>query len=148
MKSKAANKKHARKCLGQRSIPTQRRTNLPRGAKWARTLSPTPDDYAAITEETQVIHPVMSLVHSDLGKAFRINKNLPMCFIFDHISPARLFKRGSLYNARRPFAQWTADELAEATDTDELDEETGIAMLMPFKPKPYTSVNHTCHSWS
>ena len=145
---KATNKKHVRKRLGKPIIPVERRINPPRDAKWARTTSRTPKKYAATTEERAVVGPVMSLVHSGLGRAFRVNKRLPMCFIFDRVSPARLFKRRTPYNAPGPFAQWTAEELAEATDTDELDEETGIAKLMPFEPKPYTSVNNICHSQS
>ena len=61
-----------------------------------------------------------------------------MCFIFDHISPARKFKRGTTYRPNTPFAQWTKEELAEATETDEPDEETGDAKLVPFDPKPYS----------
>lgn len=79
----------------------------------------------------------MELVHSSLNHAYRVNTNLPMCFIFDYISPARLFKRGTIYSRSRPFPQWTQEELAEATETDELDE-SGYAQLMPFDPKPYS----------
>ena len=66
-----------------------------------------------------------------------IDGHLLMCFIFDHISPACLFKHGTTYRPNIPFAQWTKKELAKATKTNEQDEETGDAKLIPFNPKPY-----------
>ena len=60
-----------------------------------------------------------------------------MCFIFDHISLAYLFKHGTTYGPNTPFAQWTKEELAEVTETNEQDKETGNTKLVPFNPKPY-----------
>lgn len=93
-----------------------------------------------ITDPAKVQSPVMSSVHTGLTRGYRVNKGLPMCFIFDYVSPARLFKRGTVYRRKEPFVQWTVEELANATETDELDGE-GRATLMPFDPKPYSCVH-------
>jgi len=147
MKTKAMTKKRATRSSAKPPKPVSRRTNPPRGAKQARPPSPPPDEYAAVTDPTAVHGPVTESVHSSLTKAYRVNKNLPMCFIFDYISPGRLFKRGTMFREKaKSFPQWTPEELAEATETDDVDGKTGIAKLMPFDPKPYTYVNHVNRS--
>jgi hypothetical protein len=68
----------------------------------AKDNSPSTDaDLANTSEEvdpTRVDQPVSAAVHPNLQKAWAINKTLPMCFIFDHVSPARRFKRGMLFS--------------------------------------------------
>lgn len=79
----------------------------------------------------------MGLVNGALVRAFKINKKLPMSFIFDHVSPARRFKRGMPFDEAGSFPDCTREEMADATDTDDIDEVTGRGLLMPFDPKPY-----------
>ena len=124
MKSKAVSNE-VRKKPTKKLPKTATRTNLPRIAK-------------RLTDPKKVHHPVMASIHSALVDAYKVNQNLPMCFIFDYVSPARLFKRGTTYNRATPFVQWTPKELAEATETDEANKKSGNATLMPFDPKPYS----------
>jgi hypothetical protein len=125
-----------------------RRANPPRDARPIRpNAAPDPEHYPTITDPTEISQPVMDLVHGNLKRAYAITKDHPMCLIFDRINPARLFKRGTVYSSKGRFIQWTPEDLAEATETDEIDD-TGHANLMPFDPKPYAYVNQTSHPYS
>jgi hypothetical protein len=138
MKHKTTRKNPQRKPAAK-AVKSRTRVNPPRDVKLTRShLSPDVEDYEAITDPKKAHRPVMESVHSSLTGGYRVNKKLPMCFIFDHISPARLFKRNTVYNRNRSFVQWTREELAEATKTDEVDKAGGNAKLMPFDPKPYS----------
>lgn len=135
MKTKLLTQPVSRPRVPKDSAPT--RENPPRDAKQVRVPSPAPDAYAAITDPTKVDHPIMELVNPALSRGYRINKNLPMAFIFDRVRPTRVFKRGMAYDPAGSFPQWTPEELDDATDTDEVDEK-GEGSLMPFDAKPYS----------
>ena len=131
-------KKSIKKQAKKRPTRSRRADVAQSGRKTRARVYPAAEDYPTLTNPKEVDRPVIKMIHDNLTRAYRINRRLPMCFIFDHISPACQFKRGTTYGPNTPFAQWTKEELAEATETDEPDEETGDAKLVPFDPKLYS----------
>ena len=63
------------------------------GVKWDVANDPAPGE----TDSAKISQPIYRLVHGSLKEAWTVNNTLPMCFIFDAISPARRFKRGMRY---------------------------------------------------
>ena len=55
----------------------------------------------------------MHLVHPALEAAWAINRNLEMCFIFDAVSPARLFKHGMVYDEEAHFPEFAKGNWTE-----------------------------------
>jgi hypothetical protein len=108
-----------------------------KSSKPTKRARPSSNNDAAITDPAEVKQPAVSLMHKSLENVYLVSTQLPMCFIFDYISPARLFKRGTRFTSDSQFIKWTNKQLEEATETDELDEETNMAKLVPFEPKPY-----------
>lgn len=97
------------------------------------------DDYSLTTNPSNVRGPVEDLVHASLEEAYRVRrvKFRSMPFIFDTYSPARLFKRGVVYNEDEDFPLHNGDpeEDSEATETD-----TQPPGLMPYAPMPFRYV--------
>lgn len=91
--------------------------------------------YPETTDPTKVTRPVEELVHEMMSRAWKVNNDRPMCFIFDVVNPARQFKRGMLYDEDAEFPDYGPepwDDLTEA-DTDEPG-------WMPYKPIAYQQV--------
>ena len=95
----------------------------------ASTGLTTTDD--TITDPVLVDHPYIELVHEELTRAWQVNKHNPMAFIFDAVSPARIFLPGREYSDNKPFVPYTQKWIDQST---ELDPE---GRLMQFVPKPY-----------
>jgi hypothetical protein len=81
------------------------------------------------TNPAKVNRPVTTAIHGNLKNAWRINKALPMCFIFDYISPAHRFKRGMPFDEEAVFPEGNSGDVTE-TDADPPG-------LMPIMPKQY-----------
>ena len=58
-----------------------------------------------------------------------------MCFIFDAFTPARQFKRGTLYKENLDFADYGPEPWDDLTDTD-----TAPPGWLPYKPEAYEYV--------
>lgn len=84
-----------------------------------------------ITDPTKVDHPYIELVHPTLSNAWEINQQNSMPFIFDALSPARIFLPGTEYSENEDFIPYTQARINKST---ELDPET---KLMQFEPMPY-----------
>ena len=95
----------------------------------ASTGLTTPDD--EIIDPVLVDHPYVELVQEKLARAWQINKHNSMAFIFDAVSPARIFLPGKEYSDDEPFVAYTQKLINQST---ELDPE---GRLMQFVPKPY-----------
>ena len=100
--------------VNQRSLPTQ--------------ADPPPGE----TDPTRVNRPISTAIHNNLKDAWMINKALPMCFIFDSVSPARRFKRGMLYTDDGDFPDYNEEDVGDVTETD-----TDLPGLMPYMPDEY-----------
>ena len=83
---------------------------------------------------SRICQPISTAVHCNLANAWRINRALPMCFIFDSVHPGRMFKRDMLFDEKRMFPVLSQKELENFTETDQ-DPPNG---LMPYTPKKYT----------
>lgn len=85
-------------------------------AEWSAANDPTPGE----TDSAKVSQPIHGLVHGSLKVAWAINKSLPMCVIFDAISPVRRFKYGMLYTDSDEvgFPEYDASESGNVTEID------------------------------
>ena len=55
----------------------------------------------------QVTEPVLSLVSKKLLRTgWKVNRHLQMCYIFDSVSPAQQWKRGTMYTEDDPWATY------------------------------------------
>ena len=74
------------------------------------------DDDGSATDSTKIKRPILGLISPVLARAWRVNQEQKMCFIFDLRSPARRFKRGMVYNEDANFPQDSCD--GDITETD------------------------------
>ena len=74
------------------------------------------DNDGSLTDPAKVQHPVISLVDPALAAAWRVNQKHNICFIFDAVSPARRFKRGTVFNEEANFPEDTHN--GDITETD------------------------------
>ncbi|KAF9641961.1 hypothetical protein BDM02DRAFT_3194173 [Thelephora ganbajun] len=93
--------------------------------------------YAGTVDPNAVTGPVGRHVHENLSDGWKINKELPMWFIFDAFSPARQFKRGTPYTDDGEFADYGPESLGDLTETD--GEPPG---WMPYKPATFKRKYH------
>jgi len=83
------------------------------------------------TDPAKVNQPISAAIHPNLKNAWRVNKALPMCFIFDSVSPAHRFKRGIPFNEDGEFPEYTKEDSSNVTETDD------DPPLMPYAPARY-----------
>ena len=76
--------------------------------------SPPPQE----SDQAEIRRPSLKLIHPSLRSAWAINKRLPICFIFDAVSPARRFKRGTLFDEDADFPEYDEGESGNVTETD------------------------------
>ena len=76
--------------------------------------SPPPQE----SDQAEIRRPSLKLIHPSLRSAWAINKHLPICFIFDTVSPARRFKRGTLFDEDADFPEYDEGESGNVTETD------------------------------
>ena len=95
----------------------------------------TSKQYEKTTDPAKVESPVMRVVHNALTEAWKIYPSTELCFIFDAVSPARQFKRGTLYHDDLEFADYGPEPWDELTETD-----TTSPGWLPYKPELYTYV--------
>ena len=97
-----------------------------------RTSTPQPDDseQSDDSEEdagTRYPAQVTELDHSLICKKLRrigwkVNRKLQMCYIFDSVSPARQWKRNSVYTEDDPWAMYgRGPPWPDVTESDEKD---------------------------
>ena len=108
MKSKMLITKPEKKQMkkwAKKRLAASNTVNLARGTRRIRAqVYLAPEDYPSLTDPKQINCLVVNKVHKNLTRAYQINGCLPMCFIFDHISPACLFKHGTTYGPNTLFA--------------------------------------------
>lgn len=97
---------------------------------------PPPDE----TDPARITQPISAHVHDALKNAWRINRALPMCFIFDSVSPARQFKRGMLFSDVDFTHQYPRYPKKDSSDVDDITETDGDPPWMPYWPRAYTYV--------
>lgn len=71
------------------------------------------------TDPTLVDQPVIDLVHKNLTNAWRLHPQHQMCYIFDFVTPARQWKRGTRYTEDDPRATYGPAPWPDLTETDE-----------------------------
>ncbi len=120
-----------------------------RHAKWQKHSTnaddpiPEGDPPRGETNPARVNQPISALVHNDLKNAWRINKALPMCFIFDAVSPACQFKRGMPFTDDDAYPRYPTKE--DSDGADDITETDGDPPgWMPYKPRVYTYVQSAC----
>jgi hypothetical protein len=91
-----------------------------------------PNNYEETIDPTALTIPVNEHVHSDLQRAWKINRCLPMWFVFDTVTPARQFKRGTYYLEEKSFADYGPEPWDDLTESD-----TGSPGWVPYKPRVY-----------
>ena len=84
-----------------------------------------------ITDPVLVKHPYIELVHENLSRAWLINRYNSMPFIFDAVSPARIFLPGRLWSEGEPFVPYTKQWIGKSSEEDP------DGTLMQFEAKPY-----------
>lgn len=89
------------------------------------------DPNAQETDPKAVNQPISHLIHAKLEGAWEINDELPMCFVFDASSPARIFKRGMKYSDESSFPTLTREDLEAGNVTETDGPSPG---LMPYAP--------------
>ena len=85
------------------------------------------------TTPGKITQPLAELIHPALTSSWTINPSMNMCFIFDVISPARQFKRGTKDDDSIPFPAYNDAHLSDVTETDGVD--TSWIQYMPKKYK-------------
>ena len=70
------------------------------------------------TNPARVGRPTPEHIHGSMTSAWKLNRGLQMCFIFDALSPARRFKRGMLYTEEGTFPDYNEGEAGYVTETD------------------------------
>jgi len=87
--------------------------------------APNPEDTAEAidpdpmeADPARVERPVSALVNHSLKNAWKINQSLPMCFVFDAVSPSLKFKRGMPFNDAANFPEYQESEAGNVTDTN------------------------------
>lgn len=98
-----------------------------------RSPSPLPASYPQTTDPSEVREPVKKEVHRNLRTAWKVDTGHQMCYIFDSISPARQFKRGTPFDRNKEFPGFGPYPWDDLTDTD--GEDPG---WMPFAPVKHT----------
>jgi hypothetical protein len=68
--------------------------------------------------------------------AWKVNVDMPLCFIFDYISPARQFKRGEVFDEEGPFAEYDPNP-AHDPNVTETDKD---GTTLPYRPIDYMCV--------
>lgn len=84
-----------------------------------------------ITDPGMVTGAVVELVHDNLFDAWAVDPHHSMQFIFDAVSPARIFHPTRKYSDKSPFVTYTQKNINIATEED-----PNVDRL-PFVPKPY-----------
>ena len=110
--------------------PRQKRSPLP-----IAPLDPRQDPPSHETAPAKVSQPISRLVNPTLVNSWRINPSLGMCFIFDAISPARLFARGIPFDEDADFPPFSSVTPGDITETD-----TGLMQLGPRKCRYVTNI--------
>ena len=81
-----------------------------------------------VDDPTVITGPVVRLVHPNLANAWEVYKDRKMCWIFDFVTPARQWKRGTKYTQKNPWA--TYSDLQPDGDITESD-------AKKYRQKPY-----------
>lgn len=87
-------------------------------------------------QKSKRVQPVISLIHENLQSAWSTHPKHEMCFIFDSVSPARQFQRGTPYSDDIDFPEPGRTTPDDLTETD--DPESGG--WMPYMSRSYTCV--------
>ena len=98
------------------------------------------DSSPSETDPVKINQPLSTVVHQSLTSAWQITRDLPMCFVFDSVSPARKFKRDMLFDEEADFPQFDDGQSGDVTETDV------PPGLMPYAPDEYRLV-HTTIPW-
>jgi hypothetical protein len=97
-------------------------------------LDPAKDPASGETAPTKIKQPISALVHHSLTNAWEVNPDMKMCFIFDAVSPARQFKRGTKFSDSKQFPDYDDTRPGDVTETE------GKSSLMPYMPRTYEYV--------
>ena len=78
--------------------------------------------------------PDKTLVNKNLREAWRVHRTHQMCYIFDFVTPARQWKRNTVYSEDDPWAKYgRGPPWADVTETDEKEHSQ-----QPYFPVDYT----------
>lgn len=132
--SRFSPEKTARKTKTKKTRTT-RQKKKPVPSSNEQPLDPSSEEYALITDPSEVQIPVTGLVHPALVKAWVVFRQNPMWFLFDSTSPARHFKRGVPYDEDKNFPGYGKPPYDDLTETDEPP-----PGLMPYAPMTYRYV--------
>ena len=81
-------------------------------------IDPANDPAPTETAPDMIKQPLSQFINSALASSWTVNPFMPMCFIFDAISPTRQFKRGTKDRNSQPFPYYDEDHLSDVTETD------------------------------
>jgi hypothetical protein len=83
------------------------------------------------TDPTLVQHPIDRFVHKKLRYGWKVHPQHQMCYIFDFVTPARQWKRGTKYTDANPFAFYGPAPWPDLTETDD------DGVLQPYYPREF-----------
>lgn len=81
-------------------------------------LDPAKDPTPEETTSRKIKQPISTLVHPTLKSSWVINPHMDMSLIFDTVSPARQFKRGTVDDGSQDFPVLDTGDLDDITETD------------------------------
>jgi len=66
------------------------------------------------------LESVADLIHDDLRNIkWKLHKSHQMCFIFDYVTPARQWKRGTTYSEADPWVEYGKSPWPDLTETED-----------------------------
>jgi len=72
------------------------------------------------TDPREVTGPVVELIHRNLGEVkWKLYTDHQMCFIFDSVTPARQWKRDTVYTSEDPWVEYGRPPWPDLTEADE-----------------------------
>ena len=80
----------------------------------------------------EINQPTSRLVHPALTSAWAINPSMKLRFLFDYVSPARQFKRGTVFDQSLPFPRYDGQDPGDVTETDGEPDQ-----WIPYMPQHY-----------
>jgi hypothetical protein len=126
-----------KKLKSRELVPLQHQSSHP-------ALDPLNDPIPTETVPQMVEQLVSTHVHVALRRGWTINRSLPMWFLFDVISPAHQFKRGTPFVDGVEFPILDLKHPGDITETDD-----GPSGWMPYWPGKYRCVcPHPNNCWN
>lgn len=110
----------------------KKKSSKPSKRRISTDSEPDPSDYEDTTKHSKMDRPVTRCCAPSMAKSWKICGGLPSHVLFDAVNPARIFKKGTVFNEDDPdpFPTFDYRNNRSVTDTDP------DGTLQQYKPLP------------